>query len=539
MPKKKGRSPPFVPPSSKFARVLASAAGSLSLPGNLPISDSPPPLPGVSTPSSSSAPVVSLVETRGTLPPSPSELQVSSPVVNPVSEISSTAVDTGPPASSSEARPNLNSASSSGLVQEASMSPPNTVLPWASKFKASLRNLKKMSPPTFLEDGTPVVVAPASVLLKTAAMWKGHIVAQFHGLCPPPAKIYADLNPIWGRFGNITIRKISETAALIFIPSVTTREWVVEVGFWQAGNCSCTVYPWSSEGPLELEDLQSAPTWAILKNVPPQLYSLEGISVIASAIGDPLHTEKSRLDPVNIGATKVKVVIQLNTTLLTTVVVKDIQGNTARVAVEYPRPPPKCLNCGRYGHLLSRCPQPLMKKLPFKKDIPTGSKEITQSKVSLSPIVPPADISESLESSIVAPRISKPKRRRSRSKNRSRSTPPILYVPKVLASAQLQTKVPEHVSKSKLTEDLSPGSRKHSSSSQTVTQDVIVEAKASPTMNKAKAVVEPFPLPPGWGVMTSKARKKYRRKWTNGLLEAGSNVFVPGRGESSIRKSHH
>ena len=41
-----------------------------------------------------------------------------------------------------------------------------------------------------------MVVAPASVLLKTAEMWKGHIVAQFHSLCPPPGKIFNDLNPI-------------------------------------------------------------------------------------------------------------------------------------------------------------------------------------------------------------------------------------------------------------------------------------------------------------------------------------------------------
>jgi len=84
-----------------------------------------------------------------------------------------------------------------------------------------------MTPSTFLEDGTPMVVALASVLLKTAEMWKGHIVAQFHSLCPPPGKIFNDLNPIWGRYGSITVRLFSKTAALIFIPSPNTRQWVV------------------------------------------------------------------------------------------------------------------------------------------------------------------------------------------------------------------------------------------------------------------------------------------------------------------------
>lgn len=56
-----------------------------------------------------------------------------------------------------------------------------------------------------------------------------------------------------------------------------------------------------------MTELTTAPTWDVLKNVPPQMYSLDGISVIASAIGEPLHTEKSLLDPYHFGDTKVKV----------------------------------------------------------------------------------------------------------------------------------------------------------------------------------------------------------------------------------------
>lgn len=61
----------------------------------------------------------------------------------------------------------------------------------AQRFKSSLRNLRKISNLTFA-----VVHAPASVLLKTAELWKDHIVAHFHGTCPPPGKIFADLNPV-------------------------------------------------------------------------------------------------------------------------------------------------------------------------------------------------------------------------------------------------------------------------------------------------------------------------------------------------------
>lgn len=71
------------------------------------------------------------------------------------------------------------------------------------------------------------------------------------------------------------------------------------------------------------QDLESATTWVILKNVPPQLYSLDGISVIASGIGETLHTEKSRLDPYCFGNTKIKVEIDLHGTLPAEVEVRD------------------------------------------------------------------------------------------------------------------------------------------------------------------------------------------------------------------------
>lgn len=314
---------------------------------------------------------------------------------------------------------------------------------YAQRFKSSLRNLRKISSPTYLEDGVPVVQAPESVLLKTAAMWKDHLVAQFHGLIPPPAKIYSDLNPAWGKHGNITIRTVSDTSCLILIPCVSTRNWVLQVGYWQAGNCAFSVFPWSPDGSLEPLELATAPTWAVLKNVPPQMYSLDGISVITSAIGEPLHTEKSRLDPYHFGDTKVKVEICLESSPPSTIIVRDSQGNSVRVEVSYPRLPPKCCNCGRFGHLLNRCPKPLLKKAFGKggaDPFVAGGEAVADTKVSLAPRkveeisaamvaavkrLPQIPVSTELVSVKVAP-VTTRSRSRSRDKGRGRSAPRVV-----------------------------------------------------------------------------------------------------------------
>lgn len=319
---------------------------------------------------------------------------------------------------------------------------PSIVAPsYAERFKSSLRNLRTISSPTYEEDGIPIVHAPESVLLQTATLWKGHIIAQFHGLIPPPAKIYSDLNPAWGKHGNITIRIVSNTSCFILVPCLSTRQWVLDVGYWQAGNCAFSVYPWSPEGLSELSDLDTAPTWAVLKNVPPQMYSLDGISVIASAIGEPLHTEKSKLDPFHFGDTKVKVEICLDSSPPTTVIVRDSMGNSVRVEVSYPRLPPKCCNCARFGHLLNRCPKPLMKKSPGKeviKPFVAGGTVVADSKVSLAQAQEPA-ISKKLVDAIKAlplipawngsvvilPQVKQRTRSRSRSRGSGCSSPQV------------------------------------------------------------------------------------------------------------------
>lgn len=97
-------------------------------------------------------------------------------------------------------------------------------------------------------------------------------------------------------------------------------------------------------------------------------------------MGEPLHTEKSRLDPYHFGDTKVKIEIDLSVSLPNVVEVRDSERNSVRIKIEYPKLPPKCCNCGKFGHLLNRCPKPLMKRKPQSQ-----SREQVRVKVAMAP----------------------------------------------------------------------------------------------------------------------------------------------------------
>ncbi|KAL0800656.1 hypothetical protein Bca101_055831 [Brassica carinata] len=126
---------------------------------------------------------------------------------------------------------------------------------WVSKVKASFQPLSKVATPTLSDEGIPSVQAPDSIILGSSSMWKDHIVAHFHGTPPSPTKIHADLNPIWGKNGNISIKKHSAFTCLIFIPCLVTRQWVLDVGLWNSGHL---VPPLSTGFPVRAVEDKSA-----------------------------------------------------------------------------------------------------------------------------------------------------------------------------------------------------------------------------------------------------------------------------------------
>ena len=115
-----------------------------------------------------------------------------------------------------------------------------------------------------------------------------------------------------------------------------------------------------------------------MKGIPPQLKSLDGISIIAYRISQPIHMEKSMLYPFHFGDTKVKVEITLDVQPSSTVIVRDSLGYSVKVDVVYPRFPPQCCNCEKFGHLLNYCPEPLLKKRfqEFSQDSPTSMEKM-------------------------------------------------------------------------------------------------------------------------------------------------------------------
>ncbi|XP_010532453.1 PREDICTED: uncharacterized protein LOC104808473 [Tarenaya hassleriana] len=116
-----------------------------------------------------------------------------------------------------------------------------------------------------------------------------------------------------------------------------------------------TVAEWSTTATFRQSVLTSAPIWVTLSEIPAELYSLKGISYIACGIGEPLHIERMRLDPLSVGQARVKVEIQLGAELPDYIEVEDEKGGVIVVKASYSWLPPRCSTCKTFGHKNTNC----------------------------------------------------------------------------------------------------------------------------------------------------------------------------------------
>ncbi|CAN6857755.1 unnamed protein product, partial [Brassica oleracea] len=157
-----------------------------------------------------------------------------------------------------------------------------------------------------------------------------------------------------------------------------TSKFVLQRGFWHVDDCLMFVSSWTPTKTIFLPEISTIPIWLTLKNIPNQLYSLEGIKWIASGIGEPMLTFKPWPDPTLMGEAKILVEIKLDIPFAQRVAIEDENGPASLVDVLYSWLPSKCARCGHLGHKASRClGQPLEPARSTKTSCPISGNVVT------------------------------------------------------------------------------------------------------------------------------------------------------------------
>ncbi|XP_028125477.1 uncharacterized protein LOC114322385 [Camellia sinensis] len=128
---------------------------------------------------------------------------------------------------------------------------------------------------------------------------------------------------------------------------------VLEDGSWFIGGHFILLRKWHSMMKLSKDQLDKIPIWVKVFNVPMEYWDDDGLSRIASAIGEPLYMDRLTAHGDRVSFAKVCVEIGVNYILPTNFLIK-CEGESIEVRVEYLWKPAKCTKCQVFCHANDR-----------------------------------------------------------------------------------------------------------------------------------------------------------------------------------------
>ncbi|KAK8602779.1 hypothetical protein V6N13_084982 [Hibiscus sabdariffa] len=234
---------------------------------------------------------------------------------------------------------------------------------WVLVLKEALRKLLQIGScskslqffPPVEKDGQVLVQPPRAVLVDGAKQWNNALVVNFLGKSPSLPVFQRTVDKLWGREGSVEIDFISPSVYLVNFPSSRVRDWVFESGPWHIQQKTLILRKWTPGLLPEVLNLKTAPIWIRLWHVPLELYSQEGLSYLASALGKSLYTDKATTLRQHLEFAKICVEVDAKFTLPSSVLVDLGDDNVIAVGVELVWAPPKCSHCSIFGHLEEKC----------------------------------------------------------------------------------------------------------------------------------------------------------------------------------------
>ncbi|KAL0741816.1 hypothetical protein Bca4012_083329 [Brassica carinata] len=219
------------------------------------------------------------------------------------------------------------------------------------------RSLKRLAPMVLSPEGISQVLIPDEVFIRGAEAHKDYVLGVFTGKPPYFSQIQSVLTHIWGRGTKLQIHlRPASRSMLVKVPNDFIRNKIVEQEIWHIGTSLFYVTQWSAEVAISPPTMTSIPLWAHVRGVPFDLYTREGLSLVAGLIGHPVEADEFTIKMVSLEVAHLKVRADCTKPLPDVVELVRQDGSFIPVSVSYPWVPPSCPCCKQLGHRESRCP---------------------------------------------------------------------------------------------------------------------------------------------------------------------------------------
>ena len=223
----------------------------------------------------------------------------------------------------------------------------------------SLKKMKlKFVEPSMFE-GKPRVVTAIAISVEGSKRWASTLVGCFVGGSLPFSAVQNIARSIWRTDGLVDVLSIEKGFFLFRFANKEGMTTVVERGPWLFAGRYLVLQKWSPGLPLSKANLSSIPIWAKFHNVPIELWTEEGPSHIASAVGHPLYADAATEACSRIAFARICVEVDATRPLVEEFDVeafqKDGSSSLIPIWVSYQWRPPCCEVCQVFGHTTSSC----------------------------------------------------------------------------------------------------------------------------------------------------------------------------------------
>ncbi|XP_039035972.1 uncharacterized protein LOC120172630 [Hibiscus syriacus] len=149
---------------------------------------------------------------------------------------------------------------------------------------------------------------------------------------------------------NVQVSYAGPNLYLFSIDSDSARDWVLENDPWYIYNKPLILRQWEPNLKKLHFDLTKISIWVHLYNVPLELFTNDGLSYIASAIGFPLSMNSVTTTKTRLEFSKVCVEIGVSDVIPKFIDVVLNNGQETSILVEIPWLPPCCKHCNSFGN---------------------------------------------------------------------------------------------------------------------------------------------------------------------------------------------
>ncbi|KAL2230734.1 UNVERIFIED_CONTAM: hypothetical protein Sindi_1667800 [Sesamum indicum] len=187
--------------------------------------------------------------------------------------------------------------------------------------------------------------------------WESTVVGYFLGKRPYFYHVQKFALSAWP--GLREVKATSNGFYFFQFKTIAYMEEAIEGGLWLFHGQSIVLQKWESGMAMRKLKHTQVPVWIRLRHLPVELWTVEGLSTVASGIGRPLYPDAITRPCTRLDFPRVCVMLDVSSKLPKHIIImmpKEEGGEiTCTIDVEYEWLPPKCTSCMTLGHTTKVC----------------------------------------------------------------------------------------------------------------------------------------------------------------------------------------